>query len=792
MTDNDRQHDGDVDQRTFLRQFASEIAAALRDQEDRPTARTPHSSDDELYRALVFDEPLLDAVPNIPVAASSLSRQLLDPSSDYALSNRFVNGILYMCQHQQQSGNGTSSQQRSPNAAAIAKLAFTSLIEVPLQCCLVADQKSSHQRMAEYLPTLGNYLGSYQGHAPSRGGTGFDAASSFMLADESNEHTVGNTAGAPEQSHQEEEPSGIINNGEQPQGENHDNELDKETSTCSEDHAAKAAAMNVNDEVWAAESDPSDYDFDEGLPPAGISSSDAMFQQLFGTAATDDDWLDPKVLSKCKSPWTIDQARNALGSLLKLGSFTLLEPIFSNSTESELNAYIQKLTQLSLLLLHPRSSSEGSNEWLIDTSSMDDAALLAPLWILRDAASHSDGNAAATTTTRRKQSLVTAYLQTLQTLLAMDQARTQNKLSHSSTTALSDLCVASIVGLSALSAWCITAMEDTKSTLLLTVETVVDGMNDLAHLLERATAISDTYAKRLPTTLVPLLEILTGIHQDRVDSHRTVSDNVTAQAILNSGFLRQVLILAFSPQEAATTLSPNHPMFHSLWGLCITYPKIVGKYVFRYPGTNDLIRRIGKIQPDSSTAHECVPCILWHVFAWMQCQSGSAMPTSKIVWKNKSESSPPVSPQLTQDECRKVCSKAWVRLGYLIQGAIQGNDASKSKDTACDAITEWNRLLVFARIPSLAPTMKELLDASLLEDISNTLQSLPKDGKSKMTEDKNVNTRDDNEKLLTDEDDVHDRNKRSQRHLVIAEARRVLKEYKLFFQGAALGSSKTD
>ena len=99
----------------FLRKFAVEIAAALREKEDgqlqnqRQNQPSVDESVDELYRALVFDEPLVDRIPNLPVVASALSRQLATSTSSYAISNRLVNGILYLCnQHAT-----TSAQQKS-------------------------------------------------------------------------------------------------------------------------------------------------------------------------------------------------------------------------------------------------------------------------------------------------------------------------------------------------------------------------------------------------------------------------------------------------------------------------------------------------------------------------------------------------------------------------------------------------------------------------------------------------------------------------------------------------------
>ncbi|KAG7352620.1 hypothetical protein IV203_008668 [Nitzschia inconspicua] len=772
----------DVEPKFFLRQFAAEIAAALREQDEKESKQLRLSQSDtvyELYRALVFDEPLLDSIPNLPVAASALSRQLLDANnSDYALSNRLVNGILYVCQRQSSSSNNQPMYQSA--VVAMSKLAFTCLIDVPFHCCLVAQENKTNDGITN---RLGKYLGSYQGHCvPTRE----EENSSLLMGNSDNviNETTVSPSGVPPP-REEQLPDLTRNEGDQTISDGGD-DIDKETSTCSDDHNIAVAAIH-QEEIWAAQSDPSDYDFDEGLPPSTMSNNDAMFQQFFGpSSAQSDDWLDPKVLSTPKSPWTINEARNAIGSLLQLASFTILEPFFSDCAETEMSQYTNKLAQLALMLLQPRSSLESDCKSLLAASrTMSDTALLAPLWILRDAASHCDET--TTAARKRQQSGVSAYLQTLQTLLAMDQVHVDNITKQGSTPA-AELYVASIVGLSALSAWCTMVVDQPKAIVSISVETVVDGMNDLTHILER-TFTNETYQQRLPTTLIPLLEILTGIHYDRVYHNlATVTENATAQPLLNSGFLGQMLALAIRPSQEGQ-LPPSHPLYHALWGLCITYPKIIGRYVFRYPGINDLMRSSFGMN-STSEANECVTCILWHSFAWMQTQD--AIVATKVMWKSKSGSSTSAaaSAPLNAEECQKVCHKAWAQLNQLVKSAIQ-SDTLEKEDCDRDAITEWKRLLVFARLPSLALTMKQLLDASILEDITTAFQNLPKE--DSVVKEKPVKAKDDNGQVIEEtNNDIHETNKPSQRNHIVAEARKVFKEYNLYFQGAALGSSKTD
>ena len=113
---------------------------------------------------------------------------------------------------------------------------------------------------------------------------------------------------------------------------------------------------------------------------------------------------------------------------------------------------------------------------------------------------------------------ITKYLDLLQTLLAVDQAYMEDVTARSASTTNSsttlDLCAASIVGLSALSSWCGTITTTTKSgsgssrssgvslsTWKWTHAALLDAMNDLAHVVERATA---TYRDQLTFSLIPI------------------------------------------------------------------------------------------------------------------------------------------------------------------------------------------------------------------------------------------------------------------------------------------------
>mmetsp|Transcript_14116 Transcript_14116/g.32859 ORF Transcript_14116/g.32859 Transcript_14116/m.32859 type:complete len:554 (+) Transcript_14116:1699-3360(+) len=531
---------------------------------------------------------------------------------------------------------------------------------------------------------------------------------------------------------------------------------------------SKAIQQQQIEEIWAAESDPSDYDYTEG--DNGISEGNYQQEEMREGANTD--WLDPKFLSKPDPNLTLQQAREAIGSLLQNASYTLLEPIFC-LPQKDTSHYVSRLTQLVLVLLQPRKETPIDDCLLLDTSQ--NHVILNPLWILRDAATYYQSKMRSTTENYER-----SYLQVLQTLLAMDRAYLQDvgKL----TTAKNEeegLCVSSIVGLSSLSSWCAAQKNPTQKTL----DTIIDVMNDLEHIVERGQQI---YKKNLPHAIMPILETLSGIYYDRLANNNPATvpgykSSVIPQTLLNSGFLRQILYALGNANDSDKPLSLDLLGFHhAVWGLCIAYPKIVGKYVFRFPGGSEIIRSYA-IQLSCSAPQLCVECILWNVYGWHQCKDSSGSGVSLNISRKAGKSSTNASEKLTQDECREVCGKAWSGLCRMVKEALEDfnvNDDAMSKRV----IQEWGRLLVFTSIPFVAQHFKAMVDSSLLDGISvvisNELSQKNERGVVKKKQE------------VTIDDEKND--KPSQKQKIIAQSHKLLKQYDLFFQGNSVSSSKTD
>ena len=794
----EKAQNGDYDE-AFLRRFAAQIGTALREREDdkdKQSSNIPsiEESVEDLYRSLVFDEPSIDHISNLPVVASALARQLLSSSSttsSYALSNRLLNGVIYLCnqntkplvaksENENESNNhNNDTVVHSTIKTAMAKLAFSILIDIPLECC--RDENPSSERN---MNKIRNILGSYKGSS-------MQDKKNHLKNIKSSTSTIDDDSSHSNNIHNEDKKRSMsnfmkYNDDNVNSSSSSDNKEDDNNNNAGEE-IQQQKQQSIVEEVWATESDPSDYDFGDDTPADVITSAGA------DTIQEENDWLNPKMLSRPDLSLTLQQTRDSIGTLLQLASYTLLEPIFY-LPQKDTSRYASQLTQLVLTLLKPRRKDRSTSSSLPESSLLDssvDYAILYPLWILRDAAAYHTNSTSKTIRQSCTTNYGQIYLEILQTLLAIDQAYLQDVGSSATSIKATsdpdlDLCVASIVGLSALSAWCSMQKKFTQST----VDAIVDSMNDLSHVVERA---EQTYKKNLPNTLIPILEILSGIYYDHVDSNISSTSSVP-QTLLNSGFLRQILALLTLDGEASTRdLLGFH---HALWGLCQSFPKIVGKYVFRYPGSSQIIRSYAT-NLGSSSPQNCVQSILWNIYGWYQCKqsslaSGGMNTVLKKIGSSTSDGKKLLNTsRLTEDECSEVCSKAWSQLCKLVIQALEASSTIGSDDAGAEkVIQEWGRLLVLSRISSIATHFKSLIDPSLLDDISIVISSQSKQMIIDKTDE--LESREDGKTNDDKNDDDKERRKPSRRQRIISQAHKVLKEYKLFFLGTVVGTSKTD
>ena len=723
----------------FIRKNAAAIAEALRRQDDMAEGLRRSGGDqckeksqgienDEtiynLYRALCFDDPLvendrgclalgrklLNHDNNNRLSTNSQGRNDNGPSSSsiqrdcFAISNRFVNGLLQCCQRT----NGSSDQ--------FASLAFSVFIEIPLRCCQCDSDLSTIQR----------YLGSYKGigtelQFPRLNGV--DVNNTELTSRLTDALTDKDTAGYPENDTNDSEANGMH----------------------------RIASSNSLEEVWAAESDPSDYDYDEGA-----DGGDNVGQ------LQPDDWLDeliidPVMLSKPDQLLTFQQAQTAIKSLLQHARYNILMSLFDRKKDT----ITQPLTQLILMLFTADEQASSSSP----TSLLDDSMKscgFEPLWILRDAA-------------MVRTSCVSAYLDVVQTLLAVDHAQEEDEGSMQQT---SQIASATVVGVTSLSAWC--AQDDfvDASTLLATQDCIVQTVNDLSHIMEKTlqSGNSETVANRnhLMNHMIPIVEVLSGT--DWVGKKRGSRDPCSKprvpQALLNSGFFRNLLVLGLDENIPENLKYQFH---HSLLLLCVASPAVLGKYAWRYPG----IVVIFMVEPITTTG--MVHSILWNTLGY---KLGSDLPTSgtatlrSIKTSNKSTE---VS-TLSIGTCQKICQDSWKSLCLKCVSSVESLVSATSAGVHSQTLQDFERLAnTLVSNTLLRDTFLRIVDVSCLDEIRRTVATVPRESElAKRTNNNEEGT------------DNGASEKRSSHDEAAARFRKALKTFTLIFEANGNATSKTD
>lgn len=119
-------------------------------------------------------------------------------------------------------------------------------------------------------------------------------------------------------------------------------------------------------------------------------------------------------------------------------------------------------------------------------------------------------------------------------------------------------------------------------------------------------------------------------------------------------------------------------------------------------------------------------------------------------------------------------------------------DSDGDDETGAErVIREWGRLLVLVNISFIATHFKSLVDSSLLTDISTAISMVSSRSEQNNNNEKNrIELVSNEDSKKEDENDKDDKPSRKQK--IVSQAHKLWKEYKLFFQGTVVGSSKTD
>jgi hypothetical protein len=648
----------------FLRLHAKAIADALHQRDAAEHAAQSYTTKSdrerlihETYVALCYDDPRVES----DLACQYLATALLDPNSPLALSGPLVEGIRKLCAKQETAlasgteGESLTASKFSVSSKGSALLAWAIGARIPLLCCQASE-------VSQVL----TFLGSYRPPPPPN-----------TLDDDG--QTVALTS-------QQQQQLG--------------KEADRVAAMLSQPPEEANATINDNtplkqqeeeDEVWAAESDPSDFEFESGF---------TYEQQLADVDTTYAEWLidrsDPLKLSKPPAATTTwKQVRHAVMELTSQLNYRQLASLFSNQNQPILpgnRGLSSVLTQLTMTLLVPPSSTTAGQPSIFDSPDDEEDVLQPqrqlqamawyPLWVLRDAAAAGNNHAKC----------FSDYLTMLQTLIAVDAAQPQKNVAP-----------ATYVGLASLSALCQQFITDSASSGNgnNTVEryrelrrSVWETCDDLTHVMEQEDKIHKAAKGKDESsctgqdhwsvwTLLPLFEILTN---QRLQSGATLVSKAESlaqrhhnqqqqwsAALLQSGLFRLWLLRCQAVRQGVKTESSavlwQYMRRSLLYVIAQSMPakSALGKYAWRFPNFTSVIeigesfRREGNDKADSSTD---IDDILWNMLAMELAESvASTAPT--IQWKTTAKNKPSIAaikPLPSRLECQKVCWEGFQEL----------------------------------------------------------------------------------------------------------------------------------
>ena len=637
----------------FLRLHARAIAQALQQQEvaeqalaggASSTAAATKSQRDQLvqktYSALCHDDPRVES----DFACQCLATALLDPQSPYALSGPLVEGIRQLCDREageqtlSPAGAGaastttaaseeslTNTRASSPKGSAL--LAWAIYARIPLLCC-----------QASSISEVNSYLGSYRPPPPPA-----------AVVDDEDPTTEENRLKALMSKEKNEEADRVAAMLSQPQPQ--EQEPTPTRSADANNNNNNNNNSEFEDEVWAAESDPSDFEFDSGF---SYEQQMTDFQDSFAEWMVDRS--DPLKLSRpaTAAALTWKQVRHAVMDLTSQLAYHKLQSLWttpaSNGNKNVNNTSVHEmnvlagtsrgpsdlLAQFTMTLLIPPTT--GTTSSVFDSPDDEEDALQPqrqlqamawyPLWVIRDA-SH------------QTHQLFSQYASLLQTLIAVDAASKNSTTSS----AIASMAPATYVGLASLSALCqqFVRTDDNQSSqsasssserveqfraLRLSIWEISD---DLMHALEQEDVIRKAAMKEASNdsrkeegatnndksgsdwivwTLLPMFEILTNQRlltgttimakaESTAQRHHQQQASQRWAGLLQSGLFKQWLLrLQSLREESSTTVSSSSN--DALWQLVrrsllyiiaqsIPATSSLGKYAWRFPNFVSLV-----------------------------------------------------------------------------------------------------------------------------------------------------------------------------------------------------------
>jgi hypothetical protein len=644
----------------FRQEYAMSLADALQERADLSKDDLVHDA----YVALCHDDPHVDSDDACRLLANALTKD----DSHYRLSERLVEGVRQAtCRTVTNGPTGASTKEEEEEdndgelvwrtrgvatAAGYATLAFTCFVKIPLHCCQSSE-------MAVLKDRLGSYRGPKRRQKDNAGSDSREAERSF------DDERVNEVA------------QGLSAMG---QHDSDDSSNDK-----------KSDELSLEEEVWAAESDPSDFEYESSYDP----------QQAFKELEQWTEAFDPVALSKPPPSTDWDNLRQGVANLLSELSYSKLAPLSKQQWNSLRVSNL--LSQLTLtLLIQPENASAA----LLDDELQQLG--IQPLFVMRDrVASHSGA--------------LGEYLTLVQTLVAVDAAAPIPSTS---------LAPATVVGLGALSALCHVSHHGINSDAPQRMrQCVLETSEDLAHVMEKLRSDSSTI--HVMWTLLSLLDRLTNVRPDGTLWESSSLTNEDAQLLLQSGMFRELILLIKEESAARTQL------LRSLQIMCVQSPSLLGKYAWRVP---DLAKIV---QTNEFAQEHVVDGLVWNLLG--TSLAGGAV---RLGLKNMPVVTVDLCRARSMNSFERLCQDAEKTMN-VVQLLRTGNDAED--DGWKEPIQELSRFSNYlVSCPSLAVlwrnaasmddvTMKRVNSAvGSLRNVLSSLARIPESPVGKMKTDKSA------------------------------------------------------
>ena len=569
----------------------------------------------------------------------------------------------------------SSAAAAGATATTYAQLAWVLHGHIPLLCCRTDD-------LNEAAGYLGSLLDQQQQQSQNDSST-FNNNDNVQHAENEDvdvENFMMAQNGANRNGHQPEQQQ--VNGNHAANG--HENNNDNNNNNAEVDSLA---------EVFAAESDDSDFEFESDWNP-----NDQVASLNQWVAAVEEAW-DPIQLSKPNLISGSSLTWNAVAATVTalLQSFSYSQVAALTTQQWKALRISDLLTQLILALLVP-PASQASPMLTAESCSEDHWRRLGlhVLHVFRDFTWHQLTVGTTTKVTTSTTTLLEDYLRLLRILM---QATTDQKNTNVKTTE-----PAMLVGLSSLSSLCSDILAHSKlvqeqrtnvhftCSPVVIVQTlqssVVEACDDLTDLLEASSEKSADDVLALQWTYVSLFQILATPSTNTaaagvLDGAGSVGTMPTAhaQTLLNSGLFRQWLLLwkTRTTDEACRSVVQS-----SILDLCVASPTLLGKYAWRFPDLAEqvVVTSVPEVAPLSDPTQAAVgDRSLLHDFLWnllaihladSSHQSSGSLSAPKVQWKS-SESKEATTETaarviITAESCQQA---AWSLFQSMCQTALK-------------------------------------------------------------------------------------------------------------------------